>query len=118
MYQYLTYLIQWHLDLNTTSHHLMNYDMFCLMKPTAVVINTARGPIVKEEAFIRALKERKIGGAVLDVFENEPLPEDSPLKAMDNVMLAPHNANSSPKAWEAVHHSTIQNLINALKDHK
>jgi D-3-phosphoglycerate dehydrogenase len=104
-------------DLNPTSHHLMHYDMFCLMKPNAVVINTARGPIVKEMDLIRALKERKIGGAVLDVFEDEPLPEDSPLKEMDNVMLAPHNANSSPKAWEAVHQNTIKNLINALKDH-
>jgi D-3-phosphoglycerate dehydrogenase len=101
-------------DLNPSSYHLMNYKMFCLMKPSAVVINTARGPIIKEEDLIKALNEKRIGGAALDVFEFEPLPDDSPLKEMPNVMLAPHNANSSPKVWEFVHHSTIQNLIKAL----
>jgi D-3-phosphoglycerate dehydrogenase / 2-oxoglutarate reductase len=101
-------------DLNPSSYHLMNYKMFCLMKPSAVVINTARGPIIKEEDLIKALNEKRIGGAALDVFEFEPLPDDSPLKEMPNVMLAPHNANSSPKIWEFVHHNTIQNLIKAL----
>jgi D-3-phosphoglycerate dehydrogenase len=101
-------------DLNPSSYHMMNYKMFSLMKPTAIVINTARGPIIKEKDLINALIEKKIGGAALDVFEVEPLPEGSPLKKMSNVMLAPHNANSSPEAWEAVHHSTIRNLIDAL----
>ena len=55
-----------------------------------------------------------IAGAVLDVFEVEPLPLDSPLLGMDNVMLAPHNANSSPKAWEHVHWNTIRNLLIGL----
>ena len=57
-----------------------------------------------------------IGGAVLDVFEQEPLTADNRLMKMDNVMLAPHNANSSPQAWEMVHHNTINNLIKVLKD--
>ena len=103
-------------NLNPTSYHLMQYEQFCMMQPSAVVINTARGPIIKEPDLVRALKEAKIGGAVMDVFEDEPLPADSPLKEMDNVMLAPHNANSSPAAWEAVHHSTINNLIAALQE--
>jgi len=101
-------------DLNPSSYHMMNYKMFALMKPSAIVINTARGSIIKEEDLIKALDEKAIGGAALDVFEVEPLPDDSPLKKMQNVMLAPHNANSSPEAWEAVHHSTIRNLIDAL----
>jgi len=101
-------------DLNPSSYHMMNYKMFSLMKPSAIVINTARGPIIKEEDLIKALVEKKIGGAALDVFEVEPLPEGSPLKKMQNVMLAPHNANSSPEAWEAVHYSTIHNLIDVL----
>jgi D-3-phosphoglycerate dehydrogenase len=101
-------------DLNPSSYHMMNYKMFSLMRPSAIVINTARGPIIKEEDLIKALIEKKIGGAALDVFEVEPLPEGSPLKKMSNVMLAPHNANSSPEAWEAVHHSTIRNLIDVL----
>jgi D-3-phosphoglycerate dehydrogenase len=101
-------------DLNPSSHHLMNARMFGFMKPSAIVINTARGPIINEVDLIEALNQKKIGGAALDVFETEPLPDDSPLKKMPNVMLAPHNANSSPQAWEAVHHSTINKLINAL----
>jgi D-3-phosphoglycerate dehydrogenase / 2-oxoglutarate reductase len=56
----------------------------------------------------------QIGGAALDVFEEEPLPLDSPLCQMDNVMLAPHNANSSPSAWERVHWNTIRNLMDGL----
>ena len=66
------------------------------MKPDAVLINTARGPIVDESALVHALQKGQIAGAALDVYENEPLPLDSPLMKMDNVMLAPHNANSSP----------------------
>ena len=102
-------------DLNPTSYHLMDYQKFSMMKPTAVVINTSRGPVLKESDLIKALAERKIGGAALDVFEQEPLPENSPLRQMDNVMLAPHNANSSPEAWEFVHQNTIRNLLKALK---
>jgi D-3-phosphoglycerate dehydrogenase len=103
-------------DLNPTSHHLMDYPRFQQMKPTGVVINTARGPIIRESDLIRSLKGGIIGGAGLDVFEEEPLPLDSPLIQMDNVMLAPHNANSSPEAWEAVHHNTIDNLVRVLKE--
>jgi D-3-phosphoglycerate dehydrogenase len=102
-------------DLNPTSQHLMHDVRFQQMKSTAVIINTARGPLIKEVDLIKALNDGIIGGAVLDVFEEEPLPADSPLMKMDNVMLAPHNANSSPEAWEAVHHNTINNLVGVLK---
>lgn len=102
-------------DLNPTSHHLMDETRFAQMKDTAIVINTARGPVVKEEALIWALENGKIGGAALDVFEEEPLPEDSRLLKMDNVLLAPHNANSSPEAWERVHQTTIRNLLEELE---
>ncbi len=101
-------------DLNPTSHHLMNAKTFALMKPNAVLINTARGPIVKENDLIAALHQKQIAGAALDVFEYEPLPNDSPLLKMDNVMLAPHNSNSSPTAWERVHWNTIKNLVEGL----
>jgi len=101
-------------DLNPTSHHLMNAQTFALMRPGAVFINTARGPIVDEKSLIEALQAKRLGGAALDVFEMEPLPLESPLMKMDNVMLAPHNTNSSPAAWERVHWSTIKNLLDGL----
>jgi D-3-phosphoglycerate dehydrogenase len=101
-------------DLNPTSYHLMNAKTFALMKPSAVVINTARGPIVEEAALVEALQAGRLGGAALDVFEVEPLPPDSPLMKMDNVLLAPHNSNSSPAAWERVHWNTIKNLLEGL----
>jgi len=101
-------------DLNPTSHHLINAQTLARMKPSAVLINTARGPIVDEPALVAALQSGQIAGAALDVFEHEPLPLDSPLLKMDNVMLAPHNANSSPAAWERVHWNTIRNLLEGL----
>lgn len=101
-------------DLNPTSYHLMNSDTFALMKSNAILINTARGPIVDEPSLIFALQIGQIAGAALDVFEHEPLPLDSPLVKMDNVLLAPHNSNSSPAAWERVHWNTIRNLVEGL----
>lgn len=101
-------------DLNPTSYHLINEKTLAKMKPTAVLVNTARGPIVEEKALVAALQSGKIGGAALDVFEQEPLPKDSPLLKMGNVMLAPHNANSSPAAWERVHWNTVRNLVEGL----
>ncbi|MDO9347933.1 MAG: phosphoglycerate dehydrogenase [Anaerolineales bacterium] len=101
-------------DLNPTSYHLINERTLGLMKPAAILINTARGAVVDEPALITALNEGTICGAALDVFEVEPLPLESPLRQMDNVMLAPHNANSSPAAWERVHWNTIRNLVEGL----
>jgi D-3-phosphoglycerate dehydrogenase len=101
-------------DLNATSIHLMSDKQFSMMKPSAVLINTARGPIVDEPALIRALKAKRIAGAALDVFEVEPLPKDSPLLKMDNVLLSAHNTNSSPAAWERVHLNTLKNLFDGL----
>lgn len=102
-------------DLSSTSHHLINSRTLGLMKSTAILINTARGPIVDENALVAALRSGQIGGAALDVFEHEPLPKDSPLLKMDNVMLAPHNSNSSPAAWERIHWNTIKNLVQGLR---
>lgn len=101
-------------DLNPTSRHLINEEALQILKPGAYLINTARGPIVAEEDLIAALQSGHLAGAALDVFEDEPLPEDSPLRSMDNVFLAPHNSNSSPTAWERVHWNTLRNLFDGL----
>ena len=101
-------------DLNPGSHHLVNQATLAGMKPGAILINTARGSIVDEQALIKALQAGRIAGAALDVFEFEPLPKDSPLLKMENVMLAPHNSNSSPVAWDRVHWNTIRNLFEGM----
>jgi D-3-phosphoglycerate dehydrogenase len=101
-------------DLNPTSRHIINAASLAWCRPEAVLINTARGPLVDEPALVAALQEGRLAGAALDVFEQEPLPLDSPLLRMPNVMLAPHNANSSPSAWERVHWNTIRNLVEGL----
>ncbi len=101
--------------LNPTSRHLINRERLSLCKPQAVLINTARGPVVEEPALVEALQSGLIRGAALDVFEDEPLPADSPLLSMDQVLLAPHNSNSSPYFWERVHWNTIRNLLVGLQ---
>ena len=101
-------------DLNPTSLHLINAETLAMIKSGAVLINTARGSIVDEAALVQSLQSGKLAGAALDVFEVEPLPLDSPLLKMENVMLAAHNSNASPAAWEHVHWNTLRNLIEGL----
>ncbi|MQC26208.1 MAG: dihydrofolate reductase [Chloroflexi bacterium] len=101
-------------DLNPRSRHILNAETIGMLKPGAVVVNTARGSLIDEAALVAGLRSGQVGGAGLDVFEAEPLPKDSPLLEMDNVLLAPHNANASPAAWERVHWTTIRNLLAGL----
>jgi len=102
-------------DLNPASRHLFSATEFTRMKQSAVIINAARGPVIDEAALVQALETGEIAGAALDVFEDEPLPSSSPLRGMDNVMLAPHNSNSSPASWQRVHKSTLTQLLDGLK---
>lgn len=101
-------------DLNPTSRGMINAESLKWLKPEAVLINTARGPLIEEKTLIEALQSGHLAGAALDVFEEEPLPMDSPLRSMENVLLAPHNANASPAAWERVHWNTIRNLLDGF----
>jgi len=101
-------------DLNPTSRLLMDEKAFAMMKPSSVVINLARGAIVKESALIGALQQKQIAGAALDVYEEEPLAVESPLMTMGNVLLAPHNSNSSPAAWQRVHDNSVRNVLEVL----
>ena len=87
-----------HTLLNAETHHLINAAFLRRMKPTACLINTSRGPVVDEQALLRALQEQWIAGAALDVREQEPPATDSPLARMDNVILTPHAAYFSSPA--------------------
>ena len=103
-----------HCDLNPSSFHLIGRKELVLMRSSAVLINTARGPLIDESALVEVLSEQGIAGAALDVFEVEPLPAESPLRSFGNCLLAPHNANSDQVARQRVHRSTIENLLDAL----
>jgi len=84
-----------HMPLNKDTRGMLNYELFSAMKPTAYFINTGRGPTHNEADLIRALREKKIAGAGLDVMELEPTLPDNPLHTMDNVVLTPHSASIS-----------------------
>lgn len=84
-----------HLALNDETRGYVNAARLAMMKPDAVIVNTARGPLVDDEAMVAALKNHQIGGAGLDVFAEEPLPVTSPYIGLDNVILTPHVASST-----------------------
>ncbi len=88
-----------HTFLNEETRHLIGEKEFRQMKPTAYFINTSRGPVVDEPALIKALQEKQIAGAGLDVFEKEPIDPDNPLLKMDNVVVTPHSASYSDAAF-------------------
>ena len=84
-------VVSLHVILTKETHHMIGEREFGIMKSTAILINTSRGPVVDEPALVKALQNALIGGAGLDVFETEPLPIDSPLRDLgDNVLLSPH----------------------------
>jgi phosphoglycerate dehydrogenase-like enzyme len=84
------------LPLTEKTHHLIDEEMFRAMKPSAFFVNIGRGSIVHEEHLVKALKKGWIAGAGLDVFEQEPLPDDSPLWKLDNVIMTPHISGFTP----------------------
>ncbi len=87
-----------HVPLTKETTKLIGEQQLRMMKRTAVLVNASRGPVVDERALVQALQERRIGGACLDVFEKEPLTPDSPLRALDNVLLTPHVAYCANEA--------------------
>ena len=105
-------------DLNPSSRKLIGKREFSLMKSSAFLVNTARGPIVDQQALIDALEKNIIKGAALDVFEEEPLPKDSPLRKLDICILSPHNAYWGEEEVQEVHDKTVENLIKGLKKAK
>src|SRR5207244_11924572 len=91
-----------HVAHTVQTHHLINAERLKLMKPTAVLVNTARGELVDEAALADAVRDKRIGGAAIDVFAVEPLPADAPLRKLERVILTPHLAASAAAAQEHV----------------
>ncbi|HBI11424.1 MAG TPA: glyoxylate/hydroxypyruvate reductase GhrB [Franconibacter pulveris] len=102
------------LPLTEETHHLINAEKIALMKPSAILINAGRGPVVDEPALIDALKAGKIHAAGLDVFEQEPLPADSPLLSMPNVVALPHIGSATHETRYNMAACAVDNLIDAL----
>ena len=92
-------IISCHTPLTNDTKHIVNSNTLSLMKPTAILINTSRGPVVDEEALISALQSGVIAAAGLDVFEKEPVSPDNPLLKMDNVVATPHMAGTTWDTW-------------------
>jgi glyoxylate reductase len=104
-----------HTPLTSDTRHLINSEAFLKMKSNAVLINTARGPVVDPEALYEALREKRIFGAGLDVTEPEPLPLNSPLLTLDNLAVVPHIASASSATRDKMSLMAAQNLIAGLK---
>jgi glyoxylate reductase len=104
-----------HTPLTPDTRHLIDVEAFSKMKPNAVLINTARGPIVDSDALYETLKANRIFGAGLDVTEPEPIPLDSPLLLLDNVIVVPHIASASRTSRDQMSWMAAQNLIAGLK---
>lgn len=100
-----------HVPLIKATYHLINAEKLKLMKKTAYLINNSRGPVIDEEALYKALKEERIAGAALDVFEQEPTSVDNPLLKLDNVVVAPHISSSSHETRSRMAEMVAENLV-------
>lgn len=107
--------ISLHTPLTPDTRHLIDSEALSKMKPSVVLVNTSRGPVVDMDALYEALKEKHIFGAGLDVTEPEPIPLHSPLLTLDNVVITPHIASASKTSREKMSWMAAQNLIAGLK---
>lgn len=108
-------LVSLHTFLSAGTRHLIGAPELSLMKPSAFLVNTSRGGVVDEEALIQALRERRIGGAALDVTEEEPLGADSPLRSLDNVVLTPHQGSSSVESGADLRRGVTEALSSMIQ---
>jgi len=99
-----------HLQLSERTRGLIGADELALMKPTAFLVNTSRGPITDEAALLAALREKRIAGAGLDVFDIEPLPLDHPFRSLPNVLATPHIGYVSRALYERFYRDTVGNI--------
>jgi D-3-phosphoglycerate dehydrogenase len=104
-----------HVKLTGDSRGLIGAEQFRRMKPGAMLVNTARGPVVDAKALVDALNSGHLGGAGLDVFDDEPIPPAHPLLACRHVVLTPHNADQTPEGWELLNGGVVDNVIAFLE---
>jgi len=107
-------VITLHAPLTSQTRHLIDRSRLRLMKPGALLINTARGGLIDNEALYEALDTKQLGGAGLDVYETEPLPPHSPLRRLENAVLTPHVGAGTREAAEKMGVMAVQNLVDVL----
>ncbi len=107
-----------HVDLNPTSRKLISDPELALMKPTAYLINTSRGPVVDQPALVRALREGRIAGAALDVVDPEPPAPDDPILTLPNALIVPHIGTSTTETRRAMQELAVENLLDGLRGEK
>jgi phosphoglycerate dehydrogenase-like enzyme len=100
-----------HLVLSERTYHIVGARELALMKPTAYLVNTSRGPLIDKAALLKALSERRIAGAGLDTFDEEPLPDDDPLRKQDNVVLTPHLGYTVRDLLQVFYEDVVENII-------
>src|SRR5262249_47578688 len=104
-----------HTNLTAEKHRMIRAEHLRLMKPTAYFVNVARGELVDQSALVEVLREKRIAGAALDVFEKEPLPADDPLTKLDNVILTPHWNCSTTDVWKATGRAMAEGMLRAAR---
>ncbi len=104
-----------HCPLTEETRHLISTSQLKAMKPTAYLINMARGPIVDQSALYQALVDKTIAGAALDVFEQEPPPADEPILKLDNVIFTPHLSSWSAESFVQLRQEVVKNIVVALQ---
>ncbi len=102
-----------HSRLTSANKHLLAAPQLALMKPTAFLVNVSRGELIDQPALVEALRERRLAGAGLDVFETEPLPAEDPLTRLDNVILTPHWLASTTDVWRATGRAMAEGMLRA-----
>jgi phosphoglycerate dehydrogenase-like enzyme len=103
-------VVSLHLVLGERTRGIVGARELALMKPTSILVNTARGPLIDEAALIETLRERRIAGAGLDVFTHEPLADDSPLRKLPNVVLTPHQGHNVREFYEVAYADVVDNI--------
>ena len=108
-------VVSMHVPLTDETRGMIGARAFALMRPSAILINTARGPVVDEQALLEALANQKLAGVGLDVFNEEPLPADHPLTKLDNVVCTPHIAAQTKEAMVGMSVQAAQNILHVLR---
>lgn len=111
-------VISLHVPGLESNRHLINDEMLRLMKPSAFLVNTSRGTLIDETALYNALKEHRILGAGLDVFEEEPIAAGNPLMTLENVIASPHHAANSKEAHERAEIECAENILSCFRGEK